>query len=248
MKKYVSILCLSLFMIACNKDSSSGSSDPKSADSVGGSLATFTLKGNYLYVVDESQLNVFSVENKENPSKVNSVYVGFRIETLFPLGNYLFIGSQRGMYIYSLENPENPKKLSRYEHFTACDPVVANERNAFVTLHSTSVCGNNLNVLQVYDVADLEKPKLIHQRNLTFPRGLCLLSDKVLAVCDSDLKFFSIENPAEPILKHSVDKNYKDLIFHNNTLFAFGEREITQYGFTDANDVKTIYEISSVKY
>lgn len=248
MKKYFNILAISLLSLACSKDSSSGSSYSSSPDSVGGSLATFTLKGNYLYVVDNNNLNVFSVENPENPSKVNSVYVGFRIETLFPLNDYLFIGSQRGMYIYSLENPESPKKLSNYQHFTACDPVVANATNAYVTLHSTSDCGNNLNVLQVYDVTDLKNPKKIHERNLTLPRGLCLLSDQYLAVCDNDLKFFSIENPSEPILKHNINKKFKDLIFYKNTLFAFGERQITQYGFTSLSDVKTIYEISTIEY
>lgn len=248
MKKYFYLFMIVLTIVACSKDNSSTPRSEVPSDSVGGSLATFTIKGNYLYVVDKNQLNVFSIETLENPSKVNSVYVGFNIETLFPMGNYLFIGSQRGMFIYSLDTPENPKLLSRYEHFTACDPVVANASNAFVTLHSTSFCGNNLNVLQVYDIADVKNPKMIHQRNLTFPRGLCLLSDDYLAVCDEDLKFFSIKNPSEPTLVHSINKNYKDLIFHNEILFAFGEKEITQYKFSSLDDMKTIHEVSVMRY
>lgn len=236
------ILCL-IFVSACNDDSTENGSN---LDSVGGSLATFTLKNDYLYVVDTQNLNVFSVQNAQNPVKVNSVPVGFNIETLYSIRNYLFIGSQNGMYIYSIENPENPVLLSEYQHFTACDPVVSNLSHAFVTLHSSTNCGNDLNVLQVFDVEDLENPILIHQRNLTYPRGLALHGDYLL-VCDDDLKVFSIENPAEPVLVHSINKNYKDLVIYQDKLFAFGENEITQYGWTQS-DFTDLYEISSVQY
>lgn len=172
--------------------------------------------------------------------------VGFAIETLFSLDDYLFIGSQNGMYIYSIANPENPQKLSEYRHFTACDPVVANDSYAFVTLHSTTFCGNDLNVLQVYDIADIEKPVKIHERGLTYPRGLAL-NGNYLAICDDELKFFSIENPKEPYLVHSENKNYKDLIFYDGRLFAFGEKEITQYGWSKS-DFSDLYVISTLKY
>ena len=245
MKRVLYISLILLFAVACGKDSGSDSLSLKS-DSVGGSLATFSLVGNYLYVVDSGKLNVFSVQNPKNPSKVNSVYVGFDIETLFSLNEFLFIGSRNGMYIYSIAKPETPEKLSEYRHFNACDPVVANDTHAFVTLHSTSFCGNNTNVLQVYDITNLQKPVKIHERNLTYPRGLAL-NGRYLAVCDDDLKFFDISTPESPVLVHSENKSFKDLIFYNNKLFAFGEREVVQYSWTKENftDLKSI---SSVYY
>lgn len=246
MKKIISIVLITLVVIACSKDTASNDNTTMNKDSVGGSMATFSLVGDYLYVVDSGRLNVFSVLNPKNPSKVNSVYVGFNIETLFALGEYLFIGSQEGMYIYSIAKPESPKQLSQYHHFTACDPVVANATHAFVTLHSTRFCGNDLNALQVYDITNLENPIKIHERNLTHPKGLAL-SGNFLVVCDDDLKFFDISNPANPTLKHSENKTFKDLIFYDNRLFAFGEREITQYGW-NAADFSDLYVISTVKY
>lgn len=249
MKKYILLYVILIFGTLIGCDKGDGSSDQmKSGDSVGGSLATFSLVGDYLYVVDSSKLNVFSVKNPENPVKVNSAHIGFDIETLFAIKDFLFIGSRNGMFIYSIENPENPTKLSEYRHFTACDPVVANAdlTLAFVTLHSTTFCGNNLNVLQIYDITDLKKPRKIIEKGLTHPKGLAVYG-KYLAVCDDELKFFSVENPENPVLVHSVNKIYKDLIFYNNKLFAFGQREVTQYEWTK-EDFTDLTEISSVKY
>ncbi|GIJ96846.1 LVIVD repeat-containing protein [Capnocytophaga stomatis] len=245
MKKLFSVLLLLLVIISCSKDSNNDTLR-KNSDSVGGSLATFSLVGDYLYVVDSGRLNVFSVQNPTNPSKVNTIYVGFDIETLFSLNEFLFIGSRNGMFIYSIAKPEAPEKLSEYRHFNACDPVVANASHAFVTLHSNSFCGNNLNVLQVYDIGNLKKPVKIHERNLTQPKGLALKGN-YLAVCDDDLKFFNITDPTNPTLVHSENKSFKDLIFYDNKLFAFGEREITQYGWTK-EDFTDLYVISTTRY
>ncbi|MDO4782284.1 MAG: hypothetical protein Q4A09_03590 [Capnocytophaga felis] len=244
MKKIISFLLIAVMLIACSKDS--GNDISKSSDSVGGSLATFALVGDYLYVVDSGRLNVFSVQNPANPSKVNTVYLGFDIETLFSLNEFLFIGSRSGMFIYSIAKPESPEKLSEYRHFNACDPVVANTSHAFVTLHSNSFCGNNVNVLQVYDIGDLKRPVKIHERNLTQPKGLAL-SGNYLVVCDDDLKFFNIADPTNPTLVHSENKSFKDLIFYKDKLFAFGEREITQYGWTK-EDFTDLYVISTIRY
>ncbi|MDO4228824.1 MAG: hypothetical protein Q4C98_03355 [Capnocytophaga sp.] len=246
MKKILFTLLIAFVAIACSKDATTNSDTTMNRDSVGGSMATFSLVGDYLYIVDSGRLNVFSVLNPKNPSKVNSVYVGFNIETLFALDQYLFIGSQEGMYIYSIAKPEAPEQLSQYFHFTACDPVVANTTHAFVTLHSSSLCGNALNVLQVYDITNLREPVKIHERNLSQPKGLAL-NGNFLVVCDDDLKFFDISDPANPILKYSENKSFKDLIFYDNRLFAFGEREVTQYGWK-ATDFSDLYVISTVKY
>ena len=93
-------------------------------------MATFALKGNYLYVVDNQDLNVFSLNDPSEPVLANKVPIGFDIETLFGYRDFLYIGSRTGMFIYGLTNSEFPNKLSSVEHFTACDPVVANDTHA----------------------------------------------------------------------------------------------------------------------
>jgi hypothetical protein len=234
---------MSVLILSCSSDSER-SAPTANGDGTGGSLAIFALKGNYLYSVDNQKLNVFSLIDTEHPSKVNEIIVGFNIETLFADDEFLYIGSQNGMFIYSVQNPENPVQLASVEHFTACDPVVANDTHAFVTLHSTSTCGSNLNVLEVYDIANPQYPQLIHQRNLTHPKGLGLYNN-FLVVCDDDIKIFDVQNPAEPVLVKSVNKMCYDVIITGDTLFAIGETGVYRY-LLDPNDITNVVPQSEV--
>jgi hypothetical protein len=242
MRKIISVLTI-LFLIGCSDSDSSGSGEIGQ----GGSLAVFAIKGNYLYSVDEMKLNVFSLIDKKKPVKVNEIAIGFNIETLFSYGENLYIGSRNGMFIYSVKNPENPYKLSEVQHFTACDPVIANDTHSFVTLNSNTFCGNNINVLQVYDTKDLANPKLIHSRTLTHPKGIGFFSTDYLLVCDEVIKIFNIQNPAEPILVHSIEKECFDVIIKNNTLFAIGNNGIYHYEL-DSNNIKDVKLLSEIHF
>ena len=249
--KKIKYILLSIFVVlltmSCSKSSSSNSQTGNgSSDGKGGSLATFALKDDYLYTVDNQKLNIFNVKQIENPVKVNQTDIGFNIETLYSLDNYLFVGSRNGMFIYDITNPENPKKLSETQHFKACDPVVANKTHAFVTLHSNTNCGNNTNVLLIYDIKDPINPELIHQRNLNFPRGLALHED-YLIICDDELKIFNVKNPSEPFLVSSFNANFKDVVVYDDVLFAFGEKTINQFKWT-GNDFSSLRQISSIYY
>lgn len=242
MKNIISLFVFILLITSCSADKENASNN----DGQGGSLAIFAIKGNYLYAVDNSKLNVFSLLNPSVPVSVNEVEVGFNIETLFSYDQYLFIGSRNGMFIYSLENPENPVQLSSAQHFTSCDPVVANATHSFVTLHSGTFCGNNLNVLQVYNTTNLNNPILIHSRNLTYPKGLSLYNN-YLFVCDDIIKIFNITNPAEPILVNTIEKNCFDVIIKENTLFAIGENGLYRYEL-NPNLITDIQFKSQVNY
>lgn len=242
--KIIKIYIALLLLVSCSNDSDSTSAE---ANGTGGSLAIFALKGDYLYTVDESNLNVFSLINTSQPSKVNEVPIGFNIETLFANGDYLFVGSRSGMFIYSIVNPENPQLLSAVEHFTACDPVVANDTHAFVTLHSNTVCGNNTNILEIYDTADPLNPVLVHSRILTQPKGLGLYNN-FLIICDySDIKFFDITNPSEPILVHTLLGQCYDVAIVNDTLFAIGSSTTFRY-LLDPNNITNTMLQSQVNY
>ena len=254
----IALLFVTIGSVQCSQDGSETSSGDSqagapgnsngggSSDGQGGSMAVFALKGNYLYTVDTNYMHVFQISDPTNPVKVNDVYIGFNIETLYSLDNYLFVGSQNGMFIYDVSNPENPTFMSQAEHFTACDPVVANQTHAFVTLHSNTNCGNNINTLMVYDIQNIQQPELIHQRNLVSPKGLALY-ENYLVICDDELKIFDITNPAEPTLAKSFNKSYKDVVIYNNILFAFGTSQITQYTW-EASDFLTIEQISQLNY
>lgn len=247
MKKY-SLILIALLLFSCqtNSDSSSnGSSELAQDTGQGGSLATFTIYDNYLYTVDNQDLNVFSITNKEQPVQVNEINIGFAIETLFNYKDYLFIGSRTGMYIYSVNTPETPQFLSEAQHFTACDPVISNLTHAFVTLHSNTTCGGNtLNVLEIYNVEDLQNPILISSRNLVNPIGLGLYQD-YLIVCDDEVKIFDISDPENIQLVHSINKNAFDVIIKDNLLILIGESGLYQYNLNEDNIQNTI-ELSTI--
>jgi len=233
-------------IFSCDSDSASNESGDPISDGQGGSLATFTLKGDYLYTVDNTDLTVFNITDIKDPVQVNTIPIGFNIETLFSYKDYLYIGSRNGMFIYGLTNPEFPEKLSEVAHFTACDPVIANDTHAYVTLHSDTFCGNNLNVLQVYDITTITEPILINSRNLTFPRGLGLYGD-FLIVCDNEIKVFDVSDPAASSLVTSINQSAFDVIISGDLLIAIGETGLYQYQLApDTNSGISITELSTI--
>jgi hypothetical protein len=230
-----SILMFSfLLLFACSGDDASVAT----TDGQGGSLAVFALKNNYLYTVDDRKLHVFSLIDPVAPVEVNVVPIGFAIETLYSFGEYLFMGSQFGMYIYSIQNPENPVYQSDVQHVTACDPVVANATHSFVTLHSTRFCGNNNNLLEVYNTEDVQNPILVHSRNLTQPKGLGLYNDKLI-VCDDVIKIFDITNPEEPVLVHHLPYYCFDVIIQGDILWGIGSAGLYRFNLNVQNITAT---------
>jgi len=99
----------------------------------GGSLARFKIVDDFLYVVDNFDINVFDVSNLENPEALDDVPVGFGIETIFNRGDYLFLGSTNGMFIYDITSADKPTFVSEFTHATFCDPVVVDDRYAYIT-------------------------------------------------------------------------------------------------------------------
>lgn len=245
MKKIISILTIALLIVSC----SSEESDQESSTGKGGSLSRFVILGDYLYVADHTNLNVFQIADPKNPIKAGSASIGFtsNIETLSSYGDYLFVGSQNGFFIYDIyKDPEKPKKLTEVQHFKACDPVVANETHAYITLHTSNFeCGNDLNQLQIYDVTNVEKPVMINQKNMTSPKGLALYND-YLFVCDDEVVIYDISNPAKINVVTSINREAFDIIIRGDLIILIGDTGLHQYSL-DQNDIKKINLLSSIK-
>jgi hypothetical protein len=167
----------------------------------GGSMARFAISGDYLYTVDNYSLKLFDISDAKKPVylKDKDQYLSFGVETIFPLDTLLFLGSQTGMYVYSIKRPAFPEQLAEVSHITSCDPVVSDGKYAYVTLNSANIwCGRSVNVLNVYDLADIRNPKLLTTlSNFTGPKGLGLYGNK-LFICDGGLKVYDVSNPANP--------------------------------------------------
>ena len=233
MKIYLYILIIALFC-SCSKSSDSGLSSSSDLSNAGtaGSMARFALVGDYLYTVTTTNVKVFDVKDEANPLYTSDTPFGFNVETIFPLGNTLFMGSQSGMYIYDITNPLNPVKQSVYAHITSCDPVVANENFAFVTLSNLSIrCQRGINQLEVIDLSNKKAPKLLKAYAMTGPKGLAL-SGNDLFVCDDKVKWFDTSNSPTLTSKGEINVKAHDAIIVGKILMLIGETGLSQYDFS----------------
>lgn len=210
---------------------------------VAGSMARFLLIEDYLYVIsDESTVKVFQVTDGSFELKTTfepwSDGGGFgMIETLYRLKDHLLIGSSNGMLAYNISNPSSPAYVSSYTHVTACDPVVANDQYAFVTLRTGSNCGNfnGVEQLDVLSIEDLFNPELITSYPLSNPHGLALDSDNNrLFICDGadGLKTLDISNINRLNIMDQQTGDAYDVIAHGGLLYVIGDDGLVIYQYT----------------
>ena len=239
--------CLAICLFTgCNKDSSSADANSASTGT-GGSLARFTIAGNYLYLADYSSLKVFDISNPQAPVTKPEVPVGFNVETIFPYKDKLFIGSTQGMFIYSLANPAAPTKLGSVLHIRSCDPVVANDSVSYSTLQGGSRCGPAKSGLYVYNIKNITTPVLLKLLPLTTPFGLGL-KDSVVFVCRgaAGLSAVKVKDPANPAVMYTkTDANYMDVIPYDNMLICYVTTGIVIY---DASNPGNIVKVGTVNY
>ncbi|WP_119080364.1 LVIVD repeat-containing protein [Chitinophaga alhagiae] len=210
---------LLLMTAGCSKNNA-GTPTPDSGK--GGSLARFTIVGNYMYVVNSKQLKAYDVSTPGAPVFKNEVSLGWDIETIFPYDGNLFVGSSTGLYICSLADPASPKLAGQVQHLRACDPVVATGNTAYVTLRAGTGCGGTQNALMVYDVADIRVPRMLRSIALSGPYGLGV-SGTALYVCDgiNGLLIYDISTREQPNLEDRIyGHDFRDVIPHRGVLIA----------------------------
>ena len=226
---------------ACSYSDSSFEGAVSDGSGTGGSMARFTIVGDRLFTVDHETLNVYDVSSAENPEYKHKSQVGFGVETIFPLGDNLFLGTNSGMYIYKIRENGIPEKLSFYEHVIACDPVVSDGEYAYVTLSTgRQDCWRGVNELQIIDIKDLSRPKLIKGYPMTNPRGLAVRND-TLWVCDGGLRILDVSDKTAlniQELHYFNDLIAYDIILDRNRALVIGESGFVQYKIADGNIVK----------
>ncbi len=228
--------------------SNSFASDSRSYGT-GGSTARFTLMNDNLYTVDNTTLKLFNVTSPSAPSFVKTINIGWGLETVFPYKNKLFIGSRTGMHIYDASSPSNPVKLSTYNHFTSCDPVVANDKFAYVTLRSGTSCRNGINVLDIINIEDLSKPKLVSSFPMLNPHGLALFNSN-LFICEgtNGLKSFQVNEGSNPVninqLEFVKDFDAQDVIVGPKSLIVTGSLGIQQFDYSNPAALNKLSQIN----
>lgn len=234
MKKILIALSL-LILLGCSEDSASTNTNNQTTagsggTGKGGSLARFTIAKNHLYIATSSALFTYSIAKADQPAFIKKIDLSAGVETIFSLGNYLYLGTQNGMLIYDITLASSPAFTSNYWHITSCDPVVANQNYAFVTLRDGSECRRGQNRLDVIDIRDKVNPRQVSSTALIQPIGLGIHND-VVYVCDNgSIKRFTIATPSKPLLQGVTSlAGVFDIIIHEDFLLAVHPLGVTQY-------------------
>ena len=256
MYKLLPLFIFSILYVSCAEDAIG---PQESTDTgVAGSYARFIISGDFMYIVDESDLKTFSLSDPTTPELIHEQPIGSQIETIFRLDDRLFIGSGSGLYLYTIGQDGLPVFAGEYLYsdfglgFEPCDPVVANDSVAYVTLNSTNRvarCRVNtietLNLLNVFDVKDFNNPILMNQFEMVNPKGVGL-DGNTLFVCDGEagLKVFDVTNAYVPVLIHQFpDYETYDVIPLNGLLLVIGPDNVYQYDYTDRENMVLISKI-----
>ncbi|GEO08956.1 LVIVD repeat-containing protein [Segetibacter aerophilus] len=235
-----------LYFDAMALSSISPSASNKAAIGISGSMARFTLLNNYLYTVTENALNVFNISQPQNPVFSNKINLPFGIETIYPFKSNLFIGSQTGMLIYGIANPAQPLQAGSFSHVRVCDPVIAEDNYAFVTLSSGTRCGGFTNQLDVVNIQDIQNPKLVKSYPLTNPHGLSK-DGNTLFICDGSagLKVFDATDVNNiKLLQTIAGMETYDIITVNGLAMVVAKDGLYEFDYSDKNKVQQISKIS----
>lgn len=210
----------------------------------GGSMARFTLMSGHLYAVDDYSLRVFDVKEPAKPKHLQNIELGWGIETIFPFQEKLFIGSNSGMHIYDASTPSNPLKMSVFEHLRACDPVVVNEKFAFVTLRNGQNCWNGVNELQVVDISNPRQPKLIQAYPMLNPHGLALAGEYLyVAEGQHGMKSFNVGDVTkinQNQLEFLESMKSVDMIPGPKSLIVIGPDGVCQFDYSNPSKLRKL--------
>lgn len=214
-----------------------------------GSMASMVLMDDHLYAITEMHsLGIVDISNPAAPKVDTSFFAGFDLQTVFPFKGKLFLGSSIGMFMYDVTDPQHPLAAGKFEHGRACDPVIADDKYAYVTLHSGDGCGGDANELHVIDINDLANSKLVKTYQLTKPTGLSK-DGNLLFVCDETaVKIYNATNPSALSLIKTINSNQPyDVITFNKKMMIVCNDGLYQYDYSDINNVRRLSFIAARK-
>src|SRR5688572_17626982 len=227
---------------------SGNSATSKSPVGVGGSMARFTIMNDRLYTVGTSDLDVFNIVNANDPKHTNRLNVGWNIETIYPFKNKLFIGSQTGMFIYNVSNADAPVAAGQFNHVRSCDPVIADDNYAYVTLRSGNVCNGFTNQLEVVKLNNFTNPTLEKTYPMTNPHGLSK-DGNTLMICDGSagLKIYNASNVMSLSPIKTIDMHAYDVIAGGNMALVVAKDGLYQYDYSNLSNIRLLSKIAVVK-
>ena len=237
---------------SCATCSSTGqaASSTSSPIGAGGSMARFTLMNERLYTVSLSDLEVFNISNSADPQHTNTISVGgWNIETIYPFKDKLFIGSRSGMFIFNVANADAPSPAGQFLHARSCDPVIADDNYAYVTLRSGTECEGFNNQLDIVNLSNLNNngnPVLEKTYPMKNPHGLSKDGD-LLFICDgaAGLKLYDASNVSNLQLVNEIsDIETFDVIAMNKIALVVAKDGLYQYSYADLSNIRLLSKLT----
>jgi len=242
--------CLfTIIMISCSKDGNEINNEASNTNGKSGSITKFAVVGNYLYALNNNKLEVYDIMDKSNPTKINSIVIGYTIETIFAYNQKLYVGAADGIFIVDISNPRIPELKGSASHQYGCDPVVTKGFIAYSTVSVERRCGSFVNnsALNILNVSDDSNPYIINSINLSEAKGLGY-DGNTLFVCTGETGFivYDISSPNEfnPVALDTISSiNATDVIAENGILIVSSPDKYSFYDYTDLSNIHLLNSI-----
>ncbi len=238
-----------MYAASCANCAYSAVAVPNSSQSTvgtNGSMARFSIINDYLYVVGFSNLTAFDISQPFSPAYESTVQVDFHVETIYPLKDKLFVGTNNGMYMYDVDaTPGNPSLIGQFTHVRGCDPVIADDHYAYVTINDSSACLGFNDELQIVDINNLANSFLVKTYPLTHPVGLSK-DGTTLFICDASggLKVYNASDVDNlKLLKQLNDAVVYDVVSENGVAIVVAANGLYEYDYKDLNNIHLVSKL-----
>ena len=207
--KYFFPALIIVLIFSCTKDGSLSTADGLSSGTgKDGSLAKFTI-GHYLYAVDMHYLYTYNIANPvKNPVKTNTSEINFDMETIYPLQKQLYLSVQKQVYTFIRSLLRlSLLKVGEAKHGRSCDPVVATDSVAYVTLKGETFVARQkmaymFMILKIFFSLYLKTPL-----KLVPPGGLGLQDSTLYVCCNANgLRIYNVKDPYNPVEKKVFER------------------------------------------
>lgn len=211
-----------------------------------GSTARFAIINNFLYTVGFSSLTAFDISQSFKPAYSGTTPVSWNVETIYPLKDILFIGTNNGMYMYDVQSsPSAPSLIGEFTHVRGCDPVIADNTYAYVTINDSSACLGFNNELQIVNIQDLNNSFLVESYQLVHPIGLSKDGNN-LFICDGQdgLKIYNAADVTNlQLIKQLKDAEVYDVVAANGLAIVVANNGLYQYDYSDLSNIHLISKL-----
>jgi len=225
--------------------------DANGDSAISGKYNTMKIIGDYIYAVTDSELVTIDRSDAENSIEIDRQQISSRIENLYEAEGVLFVGSEVDMHIFKVADNGIPELQSSTQHIAfsdeveVCDPVVANQDIAYVTLSSvqpdnSQPCGGEIVIdeLRTYDVSDLTAPKLVNVQEMNSPQGLSIDGDLLFVTnLHANTMVYQVDHAGSTDLVAFIPGGAHDVFAANGKVLIVSKTEIKQYDYSNVSDI-----------